>query len=98
MHRSLRDRYPRDEGACHAMACGSKTGGHMKSMEFWFEFAITYSYPAAMRVEAAAGKAGVPVIWKPFLLGPIFQEKRSEERRVGKERVSKCRSRWLPFH
>src|SRR3546814_10052877 len=26
-----------------------------------------------MRVEAAAGKAGVPVIWKPFLLGPIFQ-------------------------
>src|SRR3546814_16681351 len=23
---------------------------------------------------------------------------RSEERRVGKERVSKCRSRWSPYH
>src|SRR3546814_17592752 len=25
-----------------------------------------------------------------------FMHKRSEERRAGKERVSKCRSRWLP--
>ena len=25
-------------------------------VEFWFEFASTYSYPAAMRVEAAAGR------------------------------------------
>jgi len=41
-------------------------------MEFWFEFASTYSYPAAMRVEAAARAAGVPLVWKPFLLGPIF--------------------------
>src|SRR3546814_11111215 len=26
------------------------------------------------------------------------QEERSEERRVGKECVSKCRSRWSPYH
>src|SRR3546814_15299546 len=26
------------------------------------------------------------------------QEDRSEERRVGKECVSKCRSRWSPYH
>jgi 2-hydroxychromene-2-carboxylate isomerase len=45
----------------------------MKTMEFWFEFASTYSYPAAMRVEAAARDAGVHVQWKPFLLGPIFK-------------------------
>jgi len=44
-----------------------------KSLEFWFEFASTYSYPAAMRVEEAARAAGVSVAWKPFLLGPIFQ-------------------------
>jgi 2-hydroxychromene-2-carboxylate isomerase len=25
-----------------------------------------------MRVEAAAARAGVPLVWKPFLLGPIF--------------------------
>jgi 2-hydroxychromene-2-carboxylate isomerase len=41
-------------------------------VEFWFEFASTYSYPAAMRVEDAAVRAGVPLAWRPFLLGPIF--------------------------
>lgn len=43
------------------------------ALEFWFEFASTYSYPAAMRIEALAARAGVPVAWRPFLLGPIFQ-------------------------
>jgi 2-hydroxychromene-2-carboxylate isomerase len=42
-------------------------------LEFWFDFASTYSYPAAMRLEAAASRAGVPIAWRPFLLGPIFQ-------------------------
>jgi 2-hydroxychromene-2-carboxylate isomerase len=41
-------------------------------LEFWFEFASTYSYPAAMRVEATARAAGVPLVWRPFLLGPVF--------------------------
>ena len=41
-------------------------------IEFWFEFASTYSYPAAMRVEALAAAAGVTLAWRPFLLGPIF--------------------------
>jgi 2-hydroxychromene-2-carboxylate isomerase len=43
-------------------------------LEFWYDFASTYSYLAAMRVEAAAGKAGVTVRWRPFLLGPIFAQ------------------------
>lgn len=41
-------------------------------VDFWYEFASTYSYPAAMRVEAAAERAGVELRWRPFLLGPIF--------------------------
>lgn len=41
-------------------------------IEFWYEFASTYSFPAAMRVEAAAREAGVDLLWRPFLLGPIF--------------------------
>lgn len=41
-------------------------------LEFWFEFASTYSYITAMRIEAAAADAGVAVVWRPFLLGPIF--------------------------
>ncbi len=42
------------------------------TIEFWYEFASTYSYLAAMRIEAAAREAGVSVRWRPFLLGPIF--------------------------
>ncbi|MEM7723516.1 MAG: 2-hydroxychromene-2-carboxylate isomerase [Pseudomonadota bacterium] len=41
-------------------------------VEVWFEFASTYSYPAVMRVEREAAARGVPVIWRPFLLGPVF--------------------------
>ncbi|WP_020649474.1 2-hydroxychromene-2-carboxylate isomerase [Solimonas variicoloris] len=51
----------------------SATHSGTARVEFWFEFASTYSYPAAMRVEAAARAAGVTLDWKPFLLGPIFQ-------------------------
>ena len=43
-------------------------------LEFWYEFASTYSYPAAMLLERAADAAGVEVVWRPFLLGPIFGE------------------------
>jgi len=42
------------------------------TVDFWFEFASTYSYPAAMRVERLAAAARVAVRWRPFLLGPIF--------------------------
>jgi 2-hydroxychromene-2-carboxylate isomerase len=41
-------------------------------LEFWYEFASTYSYLAAMRIEALAADADVEVRWRPFLLGPIF--------------------------
>ena len=45
----------------------------MSQLEFWFEFGSTYSYPAALRVEAIARAAGVALAWRPFLLGPIFK-------------------------
>ncbi|HEY7550933.1 MAG TPA: 2-hydroxychromene-2-carboxylate isomerase [Hyphomicrobiaceae bacterium] len=41
-------------------------------VEFWYEFASTYSYLSAMRIEDLAAAAGVAILWKPFLLGPIF--------------------------
>ncbi len=41
-------------------------------LEFWYEFASTYSYLSAMRIEDLAERAGIGVVWKPFLLGPIF--------------------------
>ena len=47
---------------------------HSPSIEFWFEFGSTYSYPAAMRIETLASKLGVEVVWRAFLLGPIFRD------------------------
>ncbi len=44
----------------------------MPEMDFWYEFASTYSYLAAMRAEPMARAAGVSLRWRPFLLGPIF--------------------------
>jgi 2-hydroxychromene-2-carboxylate isomerase len=41
-------------------------------LTFWYEFASTYSWLAAERVEAVAAAADVEVYWRPFLLGPIF--------------------------
>jgi 2-hydroxychromene-2-carboxylate isomerase len=45
----------------------------MPVLDFWFEFASTYSYPAAMRIGPLALRAGIQVRWRPFLLGPIFK-------------------------
>ncbi|WP_314438594.1 2-hydroxychromene-2-carboxylate isomerase [Massilia timonae] len=43
-------------------------------IEFWFEFGSNYSYLSAMRIEQAARSAGAPLLWRPFLLGPVFRE------------------------
>ena len=42
------------------------------AVEFWFEFASTYSYLSVMRIEKAAAAAAVEVRWRPFLPGPVF--------------------------
>jgi 2-hydroxychromene-2-carboxylate isomerase len=54
----------------------SGVGGTLNtaSAEFWFEFGSMYSYLSAARIENIAAAAGVPVLWEPFLLGPIFAE------------------------
>jgi len=41
-------------------------------IDFWYDFASTYSYLSAMRIEKLAEEAGIDIRWKPFLLGPIF--------------------------
>src|SRR3546814_4124835 len=49
--------------------------------------------------------AGQVELWAPLPVGKALDaeaddagEERSEERRVGKECVSTCRSRWSPYH
>lgn len=44
------------------------------NIQFWFDFASTYSYPAAMRIETLAAGQGTSVSWRAFLLGPIFRQ------------------------
>lgn len=79
----------------------------MPHLEFWYEFASTYSYLSVMRIEELAAKSGVGVVWKPFLLGPIFQAqgmsntpfrlypKRGQYMVRDMERL--CEARGLPF-
>jgi len=42
-------------------------------LDFWFEFASTYSYPAMMRIASLADAAGIALKFRPFLLGPVFK-------------------------
>lgn len=42
------------------------------TVDFWYDFASTYSYLTAMRIEALAQEAKLTIRWRPFLLGPIF--------------------------
>src|SRR3546814_2923986 len=49
--------------------------------------------PAGLRCRSPRGASGTS--W--CTAGPR-KERRSEERRVGKECVSTCRSRWSPYH
>ena len=44
------------------------------ALEFWYEFASTYSYLSAMRIQALAADHDVAILWRPFLLGPIFKK------------------------
>jgi 2-hydroxychromene-2-carboxylate isomerase len=43
------------------------------ALDFWFDFASTYSYLAAVRIGPLARQADLRVRFRPFLLGPIFK-------------------------
>lgn len=42
-------------------------------LDFWYEFASTYSYLAALRIEGQARERNIDISWRPFLLGPLFK-------------------------
>lgn len=42
-------------------------------IEFWFEFSSPYAYFAALRIDALAARHGRTALWRPFLLGAVFQ-------------------------
>ena len=81
----------------------------MKSptIEFWFDFGSNYSYIAAMRIETLAAKSGVKVLWRPFMLGPIFASfgwssspfvlQKEKGDYVARDMVRLCRKYGLPW-
>ena len=52
------------------MGADKRTG---PNIEFWFEFGSSYSYLSVMRIDGLARASGLRIVWRPFLLGPIFR-------------------------
>src|SRR3546814_6781030 len=67
---------------------GGGGGGHV----FLFPFGLSLSKPCPSYPSLARRKDG------PSTSSGRAVLRRSEERRVGKECVSTCRSRWWPYH
>src|SRR3546814_2686078 len=57
----------------------------------------TCALPICMPFRAETIKGYVAAVHQRFL-ALVAEQARSEERRVGKECVSTCRSRWSPYH
>lgn len=43
------------------------------NIEFFFDVGSPYSYLAATRIDAIGHRVGLPVRWRPFLLGGVFR-------------------------
>lgn len=52
----------------------AKAGVPPGQIEIWFEFGSTYSYLSVMRIEDIAPTYNVHVVWRPFMMGPLFKE------------------------
>lgn len=42
-------------------------------IEFFWDPASPYTYLAATQIDAIAGRAGATVVWRPFVLGKVFE-------------------------
>jgi 2-hydroxychromene-2-carboxylate isomerase len=80
----------------------------VSALEFWYEFASTYSYPAAWRIDRLAAAQGVKVVWRPFLVGPLFHKQQgltdspfnvveAKGRYMWRDMERICQAEMLPF-
>jgi len=46
----------------------------MPKVEFWLEYASTYSYLSVSRIGRIAAQRGVEVDWQPFWLAPVREQ------------------------
>src|SRR3546814_8420465 len=73
--------------------CSSDLVAHERGVKVHVDGARIFNAAAALETEASALVAEADTVSFCFSKGL-----RSEERRVGKECVSTCRSRWSPYH
>ena len=45
-----------------------------KTVEFYYDFSSPYTYIASKRIEKVCHESGALLVWKPFLLGGVFNE------------------------
>ena len=49
------------------------SGREPDAVEFYFEFSSPYAYFASERIEALCARRGLPLVWRPILLGAILK-------------------------
>ncbi len=45
----------------------------MKRVDFFYDFSCPYAYLAHTQIEAVCARAGAELVWRPMLLGGVFQ-------------------------
>ena len=63
-------------------------------VEFWYEFASPYSYLAAGRIERLVAGRPIDLLWRPFLLGPIFKARSHDPSPFQNPTPAQRRYRW----
>ncbi|HKI98891.1 MAG TPA: 2-hydroxychromene-2-carboxylate isomerase [bacterium] len=70
-------------------------------VEFYFELASPYSYLSSEVIGELCGRLGVPLVWRPFMLGPILRRTGSRPLYVDGLRGAYARTdcfRWARLH
>src|SRR5256885_5283810 len=94
---SSRRRHTRLQGDWSSDVCSSDLAGRSAGTDSFFIWPVRPRDDTDARLIANLGAARPPIIVYSPSQYPhlrLFQDNRSEERRVGKE----CRSRWSPYH
>lgn len=43
-------------------------------IEFWFDFSSPYAYFASLEIDQRFARFGIPILWRPYLLGVAFKK------------------------
>lgn len=78
----------------------------MKRLEFWLEYASTYSYLSVARIGKLADERGIEIVWQPFWLYPVreqqglpmpFPEGSAREKYMWQDLERRAKSMGIPY-